>query len=365
VKISEVKVYCIKPFGSVKNSNSWAARKRIYNFVKVVTDDGLEGCALNGLGGSDPSVYLASNIKRIRETVVGKDPFDRENIYMELNFSGSPFHVNRIWNSMIDIALWDIAGKAANLPIYKLVGAYRDKVRAYASTLAYPAIEDYINLGRECRELGFTAYKLHGFNEVKKDIELCEAVRAEFPDMDLMLDSLCSYDRKGALEVGRVLDRLGFYWFESPLREDDLEGHRILRQKLDIPISSTELELTGFIGYPKYIQRGATDIVRPFGDAIGGITPMLKTAHLCEAHHIKIEPQSFGHTLVQAPHLHISLVSANCDFHEAPVPEREFMPFMKDGIHVQKDGFVYAPTKPGLGYDIDWEQIEREVDYVL
>jgi L-alanine-DL-glutamate epimerase-like enolase superfamily enzyme len=364
MKISDIKVYCLKPFGEIRNSNSWEVKKNTFNFVRLMTDEGIDGWSVSSLTGGNAK-FLESSIGWMRNLLVGQDPLDREKIFYELNFTGSFFRINRFFNSAIDIALWDIGGKAAGVPIFKLIGGFRDRIRAYASSLAYPEIDDYLKEIDLCRKAGFSAYKLHGFNDPRKDIDLCEAARSRFPDMDLMLDALCSYDRKGALEVGRVLDRLGFYWYESPLREEDLEGHALLRRKLDVPIAATELEQIGFLGYSKYIEHQSVDIVRTFGDYIGGITPMIKTAHLCHAHHLKLEPHSFGPTLVQAAHFHIMLAIHNCDFFESPVPEGVFDAGMKDVIRVGTDGFVVAPVKPGLGYEIDQGYIEKETDRIL
>ena len=95
------------------------------------------------------------------------------------------------------------------------------------------------------------------------------------------------------------------------------------------------------------------------GDAAGGITAMRKTAHLCEAFNRNFEPHSYGTTLVQAAHLHVMLSMKNCDFMEIPVPQGILDVGMKDVIRVEKDGYVSAPTKPGLGYDIDWDTIKK------
>jgi L-alanine-DL-glutamate epimerase-like enolase superfamily enzyme len=332
--------------------------------VRVFTDAGIEGNLMVWLTGAAP-LALESSIENIKSKVIGKDPLDTEAIYYDLNFKGSFFQVNKYFNSAIDCCCWDIAGKAANRPIYKLLGGFRDRVKAYASSLVYDTIDEYIDLFKTCKEQGFTAFKIHCWGVPEKDIELCEAVRAAFPEEDLMLDAICAYDRVGALKVGRAMDRLNFYWYESPLREEDIEGHRLLRRKLDTPIAGTELNMIGFLDYPEYITSGAVDIVRTFGDYIGGITPMRKTSALTEAFHLKHEPHSFGNTLVQAAHLHIMLATRNCDFFESPVPEGIFDYAMKDTIRVQKDGYVYAPKKPGLGLDVDWDVIDNQTARVF
>ena len=290
---------------------------------------------------------------------------DREGVHQKLFFNGSFFRLNRFFFSAIDFCLWDIAGKAFEQPIYKVAGGYRETLRAYASSMAYTTIEEYLEDVQKAADLGFTAFKLHGFNVAKKDIELCEAVRAKFPKMDFMLDCLCAYNLKEALAVGRVLDRCGFYWYEDPMREENHEGYAILRQKIDTPVASTELNQIGLLDYQNFIKMKSTDIVRTFGDYMGGITPMLKTAHMCEAFFLKCEPHSFGPALIQAAHFHVMLSIHNCDFFEAPVPEGILDFGMKEGIKVDKKGYVSAPTKPGIGYDIDFDWIDDNLDRIF
>ena len=364
MKITDIKVYALKPFGAIKNNNKWPVKQNVFSFVKVMTDEGIDGYGISSLTGGNP-LNLESSIKGIKNSIIGMDPFDREKIYYELNFTGSFFRINRFFNSAIDCALWDICGKALNKPVYKLLGGYRDSMRSYASTLAYPTVEDYISRSKGWEKDGFTAIKIHGFGDAKKDIELCQAMRDEFPNIDLMLDSLCAYTRKEALEVGRAIDKLDFYWYEDPMREEDVEGWKNLRRRIDTQLAGTELNQIGFLDYKNYINNGACDIVRTFGDFMGGITPMMKTAHLCEANHMNIEPHSFGPTIVQAMHFHVMLAVKNCDFFESPVPEGVFDAGMKDVIKINKDGTVDAPTKPGIGYDLDWDYIDNETEKVF
>ena len=364
IKITDIKVHALKPFGELNNINGWEKRKNVFSFIQVFTDDGIEGCSISSLTGGTPNT-LENSLDMIKKTLVGKDPFDREKIYYELNFPGSNFNKNKYFNSALDFALWDIAGKAFNVPVYKLMGGFRNRVRAYASSLAHSDIDSYLQVIRTAEERGFTAYKIHGFREPKKDIELCEACRAAFPGMDFMMDTMYDFDRASALKVGRVLDKLDFVWYECPIRDDDLEGLRLLRRKLDTPIAAGEVNLLGFPAFSEYITSGAVDILRSFGDHIGGITPMLKAAHLCEAHNLKNELHSYGPTLVEAAHLHVMLAIRNCDFFEAADAEGMFTVGMKDTITVAPDGYVYAPQKPGLGYDVDWDYISDHIERVF
>lgn len=191
---------------------------------------------------------------------------------------------------------------------------------------------------------------------------MCRAVReAVGPSMDLMLDPINAYDRREAIRVGRVLEELDFYWYEAPIADTDMHGLEDLTRRLDIPITALESVHDGLRVYPRYLARHAVDSVRSIGDRIGGITVMRKAAALCEAYNVKYEPHSFGTTLVQAAHLHLMLAIHNCDFFESPVPQGLLDWGMADTIRVGPDGFVEAPTKPGLGYDVDWDDIDDRI----
>ena len=151
--------------------------------------------------------------------------------------------------------MWDIAGKAASLPIYRLLGAYRDKVRAYASGNVPSNLKEIVNIGLELRERGYTAMKLHPVS-----IEACRALREEVGDeVDLMYDAVFSHSRVEALKIGRELEKLGFYWYEAPLPANDIEGYIMLSRKLDIPVG---VELLNTTSYLEFVRRGAVGFLR-------------------------------------------------------------------------------------------------------
>lgn len=229
---------------------------------------------------------------------------------------------------------------------------------AYASTLGYRTDEEYIDLALKCREKGFKALKIHPYKDPKKDIPLCKAVwEAVGESMILMLDS-GPYTRDWAPKVGREIDKLNFYWFEDPLPTTDVDGLVELCRTLEVKILIGEA-VHSHCGFAELIRRRATDALRGEGDFIGGITPMVKEAHLAESFHMNWEPHSYGNALHQAAHLHVALAIENADFHELPVPDGLFDVGMKEGIRIDKDGYVHASNKPGLGYDIDWDEIEK------
>ncbi len=332
----------------------WPARTIEHVLLKISCDEGHEGVCITWLMSAGE---IESALPGLRALLVGRDPHEVEAISYTL--TDKLEHPNAV-SSTVDICLWDLLGKHHGEPIYRLLGAARKRIKAYASTVMYDTVPEYVQCAQQCWDEGFRAFKLHAFGVPDKDIEVCRAVHEVFGGrMDLMLDPVNAYDRVGAFRVGKVLEELDFYWYEAPIADSDLNGLADLTRSFRIPITATESVTEGLRGYPKYLTGHVVDSVRSVGDWIGGITAMRKSAALCEAFNTKYEPHSYGTTLVQAAHLHVMLAIHNCDFFEIPVPQGILDIGMKDVIRCEPDGWVSAPTRPGLGYDVDWDSVEK------
>jgi L-alanine-DL-glutamate epimerase-like enolase superfamily enzyme len=355
MKITSVKANILSPNErKFRWKEEWDPMTIHHVLLRIGTDEGHEGQFISWL--MDPGA-VETAMPGLRSLLIGRDPHEVEAISYKL--TDSLRHPNAV-ASGVDICLWDLLGKHHGEPIYRLLGAARNRIKAYASTIMYDTVPEYVKVAEECYEQGFRAFKLHAFGVPDKDIEVCRAVHKAVGDrMDLMLDPVNAYDRIGAFKVGKVLEELEFYWYEAPIADSDLTGLADLTRSFKIPITAVESVTEGLRGYPKYLSGHVVDSVRSVGDWIGGISAMKKSAALCEAFNTKYEPHSYGTTLVQAAHLHVMLAIHNCDLFEIPVPQGILDVGMKDVIRVGRDGFVEAPTKPGLGYDIDWEAITK------
>lgn len=325
-----------------------------YSLVRIVTDEEIEGDYI--VWSEKPSARpgsIADALRAYKPYLIGEDPLNREKIWHRLG--GLWFGYRCPALAAVDIALWDIAGKVAGLPLYRLLGAYREKVRAYASGNVPLDVEEIVRIGRELKRKGYTAMKLHPI-----PLEACEPLREEVgDDVSLLFDAVFAFNRKEALKVGRELERLGFYWYEAPLPTSDIEGYVELARTLDIPIT---VELLRPIDHYEYLRRGAVDLLRTMSGFTGGITEMRKAASLAEYFGVSWEPHTYGGTLYQAANLHVILATKNCTFFELPVENGEegcFDVGTKEVIRIDKDGYVHAPKKPGLGIEIDWKQVEK------
>jgi len=296
--------------------------------------------------------------------VVGQDPMDREKIHQRLMSRHRQTTFRAI--GAVDVALWDLAGKAVGLPIHKLLGSYRDSVPAYASSVMLPSKEAYAEEARAYKAAGWAAYKIHAPTDPGLDIEVCKAVREALGDnYVLMLDSTWSYEYPDAVRVGKAIQDLGYYWFEDPLVEDDVYNYVKLKQQLSIPILATEHPPYGVTGYVPWLVNMATDYLRGDVAIKGGISTMIKTAHLAEAFHMGYEVHHGGNSLNNVANLHVVMAIKNCEFFEVLLPDQTQKYGLVKDIKVDEHGMVHAFDEPGLGAQIDFELIERKKVQVL
>ena len=328
------------------------------------TDDGIEGHAFLGAASRGAASDADSLIRFLKPQVMGENPLDRERLYLGLTARNR----NTTWRAIgaVDIALWDIAGKAAGLPIHRLMGTVRTSAPAYASSAVLASPEAYAEEAVSIRDGNWKAYKIHPPTDPDEDIRVCEAVRkAVGDDYRVMLDSTWSYDYPAALRVGRAAERLGFYWYEDPLADDDITNYIKLRQKLDIPILATEYSPGGFQAYAPWLLLQATDYLRGDVAVKGGLTACLKTAHLAEAFHMSYEVHHGGNSLNNMANLHLICSIPNTEMFEVLMPDGAHRYGLAEEIIVDGDGRVHAPEAPGLGAAIDFDLIRAKTISVL
>jgi L-alanine-DL-glutamate epimerase-like enolase superfamily enzyme len=226
--------------------------------------------------------------------------------------------------------------------------------------------EAYAEEAARFRADGWTAYKIHPPTEPALDVEICRAVRRAVGDrFTVMLDSTWSYDYPTALRVGRAIEELDYHWYEDPLADDDLYNYVKLKQHLHIPILATEYTPGGFTALAPWITARATDFLRGDVAVKGGITSLVKTAHLAEAFHMNFEIHHGGNSLNNVANLHVIMAIRNCEFFEVLLPAGAQKYGLLEDIEVDEQGLVHAPTGPGLGAAIDFARIERQRTAVL
>ena len=332
--------------------------------LTIATDDGPTGHAFLGSAMRSAEFDGASLLHYLKPLVMGQDPLDRERLWQAMWARNRATTIRTI--GAMDVALWDIAGKAAGLSIAKLLGAYRDRVPAYASSAVLPSPAAYAEEAARFKSEGWTAYKIHPPTDPVVDIEVCTAVRKAVGDSyTLMLDSTWAYQYPEALRVGRVVQDLGFHWYEDPLADDDLYSYVKLKQQLAIPILATEYTPGGFTAYAPWLTQRATDYLRGDVAVKGGITPLVKTAHLAEAFHMNFELHHGGNSLNNVANVHVIMAIRNCEFFEVLLPAEAQKYGLVQDIEVDAQGLVHAISGPGLGAAIDFDLIARKKTTVL
>ena len=353
----------IPPTSYGGHSGKFSGRSQL-GLLAISTDAGITGHAFLGSAFHPADMDGASLIRFLKPMVMGQDPLDRERLNQALWKRTRTTSVRSI--GAVDVALWDIAGKGANLPIHRLLGTFRDKVGVYASSAVLARPEDYAEEAVRLKAAGWHAYKIHPPQRWREDIRVCEAVRKTVGDeYTVMLDSTWSYDFTEAMRVGRAIEELGFYWYEDPLSDQDIYNYVKLKAKLDIPIMATEYPQTGFDSYAPWILERATDYLRGDVAVKGGITTLVKTAHLAEAFRMNYEVHHGGNSLNNVANLHVIAAIRNTTFFEVLLPDAAQKYGLAKDIEMDAEGYVHAPTGPGLGAEIDFGLIEKKKLAVL
>jgi L-alanine-DL-glutamate epimerase-like enolase superfamily enzyme len=338
--------------------------------LRIVTDDGAEGYCF----GANPHVIA----QIVRPALLGEHPFYRERIWQRLK-EWQRLHIGTLSDKVlcsVDLALWDLAGRCLGQPVHRLLGAARDKLPAYASTMCGDELpsglatpEDYAAFAIQCRARGYTAFKLHTWMppiawapNPKKDVAACRAVaEAVGADMRLMLDSFHFYSREEALFIGRELEQLGFYWLEEPMDEHSTSSYVWLAKELSIPVVGPETAEGKLQTRAEWIVREASDISRGGVWDVGGITPLMKIAHLCEAFGVRMEVHGGG-----VGNLHVlCAMSIPGEYYERGLlhPFLEYdrpPPWLRELVDPLDDqGYVHVSQRPGLGLAIDFDYIRE------
>jgi L-alanine-DL-glutamate epimerase-like enolase superfamily enzyme len=332
--------------------------------LRLVTDEGLEGHAFLGSAMRGAHHDGLSLIQYLKPLVLGQDPLERERLYQALAQKSRQTGYRAI--GAVDVALWDLAGQAAGLPIHRLLGAYRTSVPAYASSAVLPTVEAYVEEAARFKGEGWTAYKIHPPTDPATDVAICRAVRrAVGDDYTLMLDPTWAYQYPEALRVGQAIEALGFHWYEDPLADDDLLAYVKLKQRLSIPILATEYAPGGLTAYAPWLVHQATDFLRGDVAVKGGITALVKAAHLAEAFHMNFEIHHGGNSLNNVANLHVTMAVRNCEFFEVLLPAGAQKYGLAQDIEVDGQGLVRAFDGPGLGAAIDFDLIRKRTTAVL
>ncbi len=359
-----------RPFTSARG---WLYATRSSCVVEVETDAGITGW---GECYGPAAVNKALIETQYAPRVVGRDPFDVEVVWEDLynrikDYGAQGFSITAL--SGIDIALWDIMGRATRLPVHKLIGgAHRKEVQAYATGLYFidmdRLVEEAVEEALEYKEQGFRAIKMKiGLGDPKLDVRRVRAVRdAIGPDIALAVDANHCFTVPQAIRLGRMLEELDLMWFEEPVSPEDHDGYVQVAQALDLAVAGGENDFTRW-GFRDVIAKKAMDIVQPDVCAAGGISEMRKIATLASAFGVECVPHAWGSAIGLAATVQFLAalpdqppafrpIPPMLEFEQTPNPLRDEL--AREPI-VQRRGIVAVPDGPGLGIEVDREVLAR------
>ena len=268
--------------------------------------------------------------------------------------------------SSIDIALWDLAARRADRPLYELLGARRESMEPYASLPFYDSLPEYVDAVNEYAKLGYRTFKFHVWGSIEEDVRLVELIQQTFAGSQylFMIDLEGAYEFEDALRLGRHMDEGLFVWLEGPIDDEFLVQYGELRSRL-----ATHIIPAGYNIYsPEFIRQGieagSWDAGRFDATVVGGISKALELLMIANDAEMPIDIQSWGHSLAQAANLHLMLANERTRYFEAPMPKDAFEFGMKNG-NLMDRGRVVAPEGPGLGIEVDWDQLATADFYLF
>ena len=368
MKIVEVKSI---PLSGWSDDTGWDFKldpgENQHTLIQIKTDEGIEGIG---------SVYTTKalvdgSLRLLMPFLIQENALEPERVSEKL-------HQMTFWNgrggaithtiSGIDIALWDILGKATGQPVARLLGGYyREKIKPYGSIL-FEKPEILRDTVHKALERGFRALKLgwgpFGRVNSKTDEELVKTVRDMVgPEVDIMVDAGGSEQfwpnrYKWALETARMLKEYDVIWFEEALPPDDLENFIKLREHAPLPISSCEV-LTRRQSFIPWIEKQAVDIIQPDLTKVGGLSEGRRISWMAYDHHVQVVPHGWNTAVGLAADLHFTASMPVASYVEFITPSPYIDELLADPFTLDEDGMLTIPTKPGLGIELNDDAVER------
>lgn len=311
----------------------------VLGILRIHTDEGVYGEAPVRRGA------IAKDLvdRRIRGELIGADPLMREHLWHRM------WELDRVEEfpiymlGLVDVALWDLAGKAAGLPVWKLLGGAREALPAYASTVTFDSIEEYLDIADQCLEAGYPAIKLHAWGDARRDAKLIHALRDHVgDDLPLMYDGSAGFDLPDAIYVGDALSDAGYLWYEEPMREFNVTSHRWLADRVRVPLLVAETSDGAHMNTADFLVNGCAAYVRVSTPLKGGVTGAMRIAHLADAFRMRAEVH--GPSVV---HQHLCMAISNTTYYEALIHSNP----INVNPEVDANGLIHAPQGPGFGYE--------------
>jgi len=340
---------------SGRDTDAWT---EVNNLLRITTADGFEG--VSGVDSYYQGDYSDEHLQELRGVAAdlaalrSLDPVEVGTMLDRVRPD-----LSDAVRSSIDIALWDLAARKADRPLYELLGGKRDSMEPYASLPFYDSLPDYVEAVNEYAKSGFKTFKFHVWGSIDEDMQLVRLVQQVFADtaFRFMIDLEEAYDIDDAVRLGEQMDEGLFVWLEGPIDDELFSQYRELRKRLELQIIPAGYRVYSSDFLVHGIEAGAWDAGRFDVTVIGGISKALGLLKIANDAELAIEIQSWGHSLAQAANLHLMLANERTRYFEAPMPKESFEFGMTNG-NLMERGRVVAPDGPGLGINVDWNSLD-------
>jgi L-alanine-DL-glutamate epimerase-like enolase superfamily enzyme len=317
----------------------------VFLFAEIATEQGHSGVGFSySKRAGGPAQY--AHAKEVAEGLIGEDPSDIARVHDKLLWAGASVGRSGVATqalAAIDVALWDLKAKRADLPLAKLLGAHRDSVRTYNTSGGFlnASLEEVKDRASASLEAGIGGIKIKvGLPDSAEDLRRVAGVREHIgTEVPLMVDANQQWDRATALRMGRRLEEFDLTWIEEPLDAYDTEGHARLTAALDTPIATGEM-LASVAEHVRLIEARSCDIIQPDAPRVGGITQFLRLAALADQRGLDLAPH-----FAMEIHLHLAAAYPR----EPWVEHFDWLdPLFEERLET-RDGRMLVPARPGLG----------------
>jgi len=365
MKVTSIDVHVLKNiFDAVQIPDQAGMRELTISsvLVEVHTDEGLSGLGESFCRHLAETHALAASVKALGAKLIGKDPRQVvrrwHELYVDAKRTGGYGAL-----SAFDEALWDIKGKAANQPVYQLLGGDSSPVRPYATFPIHRSVQQLAEDAAWLREHGFERMKITVGSDLRQDEANIRYLQENLPDgFQFAIDANTTYTFRDAYRIGSIASEAGCMWFEEPVEHLNIRANAELNNRLSVPIAGYQTYNTHYAALP-LLEANALDVYQPSLDYVGGITAAMRIGALVEAFGKAHVPHTMGPIVNFVASLHVAVADRNCHLIEHPVLSRDlsnpgqfhagkYMANVTD-IAVRPDGTIAPPEGPGLGIELD------------